>query len=746
MITSFVINAQKDCWDNYESCLVKIEIIKEEVNITKYDGSNLIEMDCTPLQENDRENVSVDTVRSQRIMSQRFIGIRSIILDGCHTPLNAYTYGLEYLPNCSNITDITIQSFHMDSLRQLRCLSSIPLQIKVLRFFNNEIAVVDQNSFESYGLLEVLEMVHNSLRSLHPKFLQNLQSLVALRIIDEPVLVIKFPEILQNTKLIDLHIETIKQMTADIFRSLPQTLKHIYIAGTVLDYDAIEVINEGSLNNLTIVKCFLRSIYINDTMGSLEYINLSYNNLKNFKISKNNLHTLDLSHNDLETLPLEWLRHLNALHHLVLKGNYIKVLLLYEILENLPQIKRLDIRANCMQSLKNLDQQFSELTLSRLRLLSDRNPWDCLWLHSFAHNHPEMFRILQYDKFISKINVNGLECIPSGKLATIYEPIQRSLSSTSTPVHLNATDQVLNVSAYTIIYGNPWEFKRNQRAEALIIVFMLPLGIALLFLLLYLWIYCQKVFHLSYYQNFNCSRRPEQGVLNSAEEFSSLQLAMSSRSLAAYNQANDNYEEVKNMPSICNSNHKLFYYLIIVVFKHRASGMNGLSDFSSEEEEHSLFEEGLLTFSTTFNSLNSSTNSSFFLSDVVINSLHSDSFLEFSSEEEGHSLFGEGLMTFSTRFNSLNSFTNSSFFLSDVVINSLHFNSFLEFSSEEEEHSLFGEGLMTFSTRFNSLNSLDYSKEMNDECEWNNCQERRQNIILIVCAKFEEKTKNEAQF
>ncbi|KAI9586490.1 hypothetical protein GQX74_002337 [Glossina fuscipes] len=564
IFTFKVINAQKNCWNSWnDSCLVKIEIINH-ANPTNYDRSHIMEIDCSPLQGSDREEISAHMDRSQKMTSQRSIDIQSIILDGCRTPLNTHSYGLEYVPACSNITEIVIKNFHMDFIRQLHCVSAIPLQMKALRFVNNEIAVADQNSFESYDLLEALEIAHNSLRSLHPKSLQNLQCLTALRIVDEPVLIIKSSELIQSTKVTNLHIESIKQLTADIFHSLPEALTNIYIADTVIDSDAIQVINDGSLNNLTIVNCFLQSVSVNDAAASIECINLSDNNLENFEISTNNLRTLDLSNNRLETLPLKWLTNLDSLHDLILKGNHIKVLLFYEILQYLPQVRRLDIRANRMQSLHNIDHEFNELTLFRVQVLSDRNPWDCLWLHSFAHNYPEVFRTLRYDKFISKINVNGLECIPSERRQTVNEPIMQSnatsITTSTTTVSTSASpstsDQVVNVSAYTIIYGNPWEFKRNQRAEALIIVFMLPLGIALLFLLLYLWIYCQKVFHLSYYQNFNCRRRPEQSVLNSGHEFNSLHLTVSDPSLTVCNQTNDNYEEpIKlDVPSICNCN------------------------------------------------------------------------------------------------------------------------------------------------------------------------------------------------
>uniref|UniRef100_A0A1I8P6Z9 LRRCT domain-containing protein n=1 Tax=Stomoxys calcitrans TaxID=35570 RepID=A0A1I8P6Z9_STOCA len=443
-------------------------------------------------------------------LRRRFMGIQSVMLDGCQTPLNTHTYGLEFLPICANVTKVSLQHYHIDSLTPLKCEGVDTLDLEYLQLQFNEIASIDDESFQSaYPHLRVLELQSNSLRVVQPKAFRSLRSLEHLRIVNEPVLMLKSGDLFEYTAAITIHLVALRQMTSEIFQHLPETLQTLYVADTVLDSDAVEVSNPRTLANLTLMNCALEAFTLRDIHSTVKSITLNGNTLKRFVAHENNLKELDLGNNRLDHFDFEWLVNVTSLERLSLRGNHLRTLSLYGLMQRLPNGHFVDLRENRLQALAEVDRDLPFWLTSHLRLKCDQNPWDCLWLHEFAHNFPEKFRLLQYDKFISKINVNGLQCIPAEKPPEASQNPQTTVSSGVLGEGITASpEKALNASSYVVYSnGDQWEFKRNQRAEALIIVFMLPLGIAFLFLLLYMWIYCQKMFHLSYYKNFSCVRK-----------------------------------------------------------------------------------------------------------------------------------------------------------------------------------------------------------------------------------------------
>lgn len=533
------VGGNESCWNNEKECNIKAELFQN----LKFSNGISMQIDCMSNliepREEDQQQIHFDS-EQERIINEnhqtstnylllrRFMGIQAVMLDGCQTPLNTHTFGLEFLPICVNITSVALSHFHMDTLIPLNCnvneetpQDEPNLQLEYLNIQFNEIAEIDGESFrQNYPQLRDILIESNSLKAIQTNAFKSLRSLENVRIVNEPVLMLKSADLFEYTSVLAIHLEALKQMTSEIFQHLPETLQNFYVADTQLDNEAAVVVrNALVLKNLTIKNCALQEFTLHDVHSTVERINLSGNVIKMFMAYENNLNELDLSNNQLEYFPIEWLKNLTNLKTLILKGNQIQVVSLNNVLHALPKGHIVDLRGNRLQNLHDYDIELEDVLVSQMRLKCDRNPWDCLWLHDFAHQYPEKFRILQYEKFISKINVNGLECIPAEKplyVQLISHQSSTMASSTFAPV-TTATEKIMNVSTYNLVYGNPWDFKRNQRAEALIIVFMLPLGIALLFLLLYMWIYCQKMFHLSYYQNFSCMRSP--AVPNPSQRF-----------------------------------------------------------------------------------------------------------------------------------------------------------------------------------------------------------------------------------
>ncbi|XP_075153589.1 uncharacterized protein LOC142227125 [Haematobia irritans] len=549
------VESSESCWLHDDICNVHGEIFQN----LEFSNGLAVQIDCSPNivgkvsntkfgpennDDDDREIIldleldaaggagmeDVDHQTSSAtylmLLRRRFMGVQSVMLDGCQTPLNTHTYGLEFLPICANVTKVSLQHYHIDSLAPLRCDGSDndngdkgqQLELEYLHLQFNEITSIDDTSFQGYyhyPHLRVLELQSNSLRVIQSKAFRPLKSLEYLRIVNEPALMLKSADIFEYTAVITIHLEALKQMTSEIFQHLPETLQTFYVSDTPFDVDVIEVMNSRTLANLTLINCALEAFTLHDSHSTVKSINLNGNTLKRFVAHENNVKELDLSNNRLEHFNFEWLVNLTSLERLSLRGNHLRSLSLHGLMQSLPNGHFVDLRENRLQALHDVDKDVPFWLTTHLRLKVDQNPWDCLWLHEFAHSSPEQFRLLQYDKFISKINVNGLQCIPAEKppdtTANTQTPNPNMPDSTLAP------EKVVNVSSspsssYTVYSnGDQWEFKRNQRAEALIIVFMLPLGIAFLFLLLYMWIYCQKMFHLSYYKNFSCVKKSANG-------------------------------------------------------------------------------------------------------------------------------------------------------------------------------------------------------------------------------------------
>ncbi|KAM7353179.1 uncharacterized protein ACRADG_005380 [Cochliomyia hominivorax] len=505
------ISGSESCWNTKNECNIKTELFK---NLEFSNGISM-QIDCRHplkfetnksqdhLENNNNDNTVTDGdenyfhITTKQLLLARFMGVQAVMLDGCQTPLNANTYGLEFIPVCNNVTKVSIRHFHMDRLKPLHCMEAGQQQLEYLNIQFNEISIIEAESFleNQYPQLRDLLIEKNSLKVIDKNAFKAIRSLENLYIVNEPVLMLKFPDLFEYTSVVNIHLEALKQMTSDIFHHLPETLQNLFVANTPFDHNAVDVKNAFVLSNLTIKNCSLEIFSVQDVHSTVRRIDLSGNVMRTFTAQENNLTELNLSNNQLKTVPYEWLTNLTNLESLILKGNQIKTLSLDLLLKAVPKGLSFDFSQNHLETLQDYEKLVKDITFSQIRLRCDQNPWNCLWLHEFAHSHPEKFLILQYEKFISKINVNGLECVPAEK------PPKPTNNSGSTP------DKIFNISTYTLVYGSPWEVKRNQRAEALIIVFMLPLGIALLFLLLYMWIYCQKMFHLSYYKNFPCMRQ-----------------------------------------------------------------------------------------------------------------------------------------------------------------------------------------------------------------------------------------------
>ncbi|XP_036327974.1 uncharacterized protein LOC118740519 [Rhagoletis pomonella] len=569
-----------NCWNDSQQCLIHATLHRADE--PPLSAGLTVEIDC-------QTKIALPPAGEQNhapaLLLRRLELAESLLLDGCHTPLGVETYGMEYLPNCGTVPQVYMERFHADTLQPFNCpgVNNSDMQLELLRYRNNELATIGTDTFANLPQLRELYFAGNSLRHIARSAFDTLRVVERIHIVHEPLLALKDGDLFERTGVAELKLAQLKHITSDLFGHLPETLRQIHIARTTFDDDAVVVSNPQLLRNISITVCTLKSFTLLESAQttSVRYVNLSGNALRDFRVdfldgasntSIAGVETLDLSENELTQLPLSWLSSLRKLRHLLLRGNQLKRLSLPELMSAMPVVASLDLRGNQLASLHDAAAA-SALSWEQVRIKIDRNPWNCLWLLEFAHTHPEKFRAFQYEKYISQINVNGLKCVPEEMLAladnaTKSESHTNAATTTTTTTATMATfvhgvqvqeqqrGGVVNASTYKLIYGGPWEYKRSQRAEALIIVFMLPVGVALLFLLLYMWIKCQKVFHLSYYRSFSWPQRNIGQRFRSAERFDVVrQLPPTPNALNGNTNNNEDYETpLSGIGSVCNCN------------------------------------------------------------------------------------------------------------------------------------------------------------------------------------------------
>nr|XP_036225235.1 uncharacterized protein LOC118682161 [Bactrocera oleae] len=561
-----IVDAES-CWNDSEACLIQATL--HRVDEPPQSTGLAVQIDC-------QTNTAGENNRAPAYLLRP---MESLLLDGCHTPLDVVTYGMEYLPYCGTVPQVYMERFHADTLQPFSCpaANNSVLEVEILRYHNNELATVGTGAFANLPRLRELYFVRNTLRHIARTAFDTLRVVERIYIAHEPLLALKDGDLFERTGVADLQLIQLKHITSDLFGHLPETLRQLVVTRTTFDDDTVVVSNPQLLRNISINGCTLKSFTLLESAQttSVRYINLSGNALNEFRVdflsdgsntSIVAVETLDLSENHLTQLPLLWLSELRKLRHLLLRGNQLKILSLTELMSATPTLKSLDLRDNELTSLHDA-AAVTALSWEQVRIQIDRNPWHCLWLLDFAHTHPEKFRAFQYAKYISQINVNGLQCVPVevpvlADNVTESEPPVNETTTTLAPTMVRGIQihgrnmGVVNASTYKLIYGGPWEYKRSQRAEALIIVFMLPVGVALLFLLLYMWINCQKVFHLSYYRSFSWPQRNIGRRFTSAERFDVVrQLPPTPNALNDNTNNNEDYETPLNgIGSVCNCN------------------------------------------------------------------------------------------------------------------------------------------------------------------------------------------------
>lgn len=434
-----------------------------------------------PIQFKCFEESSEEHVKVSEILKKRFMNTSKIELDGCNVPngFNLEKFGLEFVPNVTDILDVLkIKRFDFDVMK-----TDLIQNFTVLRELsleNNEIESLFVNENVNLKQVKVLKLRNNKIGFLSFAAFEKLEELLWE---NEDSTYLKVPTVFKKIPLKSVLFKNIK-VPNELFQNFPTTLERLL--ATQMKFDSSLMLqNNGVLKAIVIVDNDLPSIKLqeNKDIPTVEFMNMSGNCLHEVILRNfTQLKELDLSRNRLSALDKESFQEMKSLELLLLDGNNLLTFHLNLLNRTLNSLIFIDVSHNKLMKV-GVDKQIA--FNPQLQIKVDGNDLNCEWLQKFFLNYPEKFQIFSYEKFTSKVNINGLEC-----------------SSNC----INITDDDAMIPKKNVTRHNVQQFaieslgKKNQRAEALIIIVMLPVGIAFLSVLLFLWIKCQKLFHRSFYR------------------------------------------------------------------------------------------------------------------------------------------------------------------------------------------------------------------------------------------------------
>ncbi|XP_034474199.1 leucine-rich repeat neuronal protein 1 [Drosophila innubila] len=476
-----------------ETCLIHATLFVTPLELRQEQDFGLpLDIDCSNA-NNSRVSGTFD------LGAQRVAGKLHVLLDGSQTsPLNTSSYGLEYLDNCAQLQSLQIERFVGDVSLGLSCNGFKLESMRQVYFHHNELGTLSGISFELLPQLKQLHLEENSLKLIES--FSGCKQLEQLNIRKERQLALRQSDILLQLRQVQrVELTQLKLIEAPVLEELPGQLKELLVQTTPITPHQFKIFKGSEqLINLTLCQCELTLFTLESESFNLLHLNLSGNALRQLQIfNSSSLLSLDLSSNHLSSLNRSWFVQMPRLQKLQLQQNRLHSISMLQLLQLSPvTLSQLDLSHNELLRLEQTENTRWD-QMRQLRIQIDGNPWSCQWLLNFSHAQPELFRLFSYDKYISQINVNGLSCTPQLE----EDPPQTNSNRSQQLINASNRNAHLNVSSHTVLYGNPVQQSHSQRSEALIIVFMLPFGIALLFLLLYLYLHCERLFHWSYYSS-----------------------------------------------------------------------------------------------------------------------------------------------------------------------------------------------------------------------------------------------------
>lgn len=480
------IKENLNCWKNNSSCVIKIKLFTENEK-----NNSAININCT----NNKEN--------NELLIRNNNENEKILLNGCQINSKFLkTFNLQLIPNYENLHYVILENFQIIDENLI-----IPKNNQIYELYfqknefkgENETGKIHKNHLLNLDCcLKTLHFIENNIKLIENKVFENLMKLTKLVIIEKNLAVNS--NTIQNVNLKFLTLSSIKIIDAEFFENLPNNLIELNINLSNFNKNHLQILITEFLEIINLIdNKNISSITIIDNKNQLKILNLTGNYLNEINIQNCiNLQILDLSKNLLQILSNDSFFHLKNLSKLYLQENHLKSFTIDFFYSSIQSLSILDLRNNFLRKINIIDKNLIFLYYKNfLSIFVNDNPWDCLWLLNITIEIPEIYQILKYEKFTNRINVNGLNCITYFDSNTVI-----SLSTTIQTPTLLPTSVKLPFKPLPPLPPNiPKETRKNQKFEAMMVVLSLFLGVAFLTFLLYLWIKCQKMFHLSFYRS-----------------------------------------------------------------------------------------------------------------------------------------------------------------------------------------------------------------------------------------------------
>lgn len=420
---------------------------------------------------------------------RRFIGIQTIILNGCNVARNS-TIGVEHIDDPNGVTHLTIKFFkvkqfyseHFDKFKFLATLQLI----------NNVFEEIINESFQDINSVETLVIANNNLKFIAPYALTALNNLKNLTII-EPNLSI---EVLNYTLCESLkHI--ILELYAYEWQILSSSLETLQITNTKLTFGVkrFGIKDFENLTEISITHSQFKEFPILESR-TLKLLNLTQNKLHQFPENDlPNVENLDLSGNLLREIDSNALKSMVRLREIYVENNLIGKISKTAFDSN-THLEIIKISGNRLKSIQFIEY----LAQTSLKIFIDDNPWSCMWVLNVSSEHPTIFAIFHYNKFSNKnkVNVNGLNCLFYD--VNGYNVYESSIATEIIPI------------SSTLPFAENIEisYRRNPKDTALITLIILVVGVAVLFFLLYLHIKCRQNTVEPFYRSLPYDAHPHQ--------------------------------------------------------------------------------------------------------------------------------------------------------------------------------------------------------------------------------------------
>ncbi|KAG4068364.1 hypothetical protein HA402_007884 [Bradysia odoriphaga] len=399
-------------------------------------------------------------------------GVQIIQLNGCNVTQNG-TIGVEYIDDPFSVTHLTIYSFkvktfyakHFDQFKSL----------VVLQLIDNVFEEIIDESFQDSATIQTLVISNNNLKVIAPHAVAPLNNLMNLTVV-EPFLAIyemnfTFCYSLKHVRL---------AVNVYEWQALPRSMETLEIFNTTLSFpmETFELDNCTNLQRITITQCQFDSFPAIES-ASLQTLNLTENNLPNFPEDSSlpNLEVLDLSGNQINEINGNSVKSMVKLRELYIVDNRIERIS-KQAFDSNQHLEILKLSGNRLKSMEFTDR----LAQRSLQIFIDDNPWSCKWVLNVSSEHPTIFAIFHYNKYLNRLNVHGLNCL-------YYEVDGYNVYESSVATEIIPITSTLNS---TLAKTFEMTHRRNPKNTVLITIIILVVGVAVLFFLLYLHIKCRE--------------------------------------------------------------------------------------------------------------------------------------------------------------------------------------------------------------------------------------------------------------